>query len=253
MLKYLQLQAYQGSIDNKMYFSQKQADEMATPNTNFLVSKRSRSFYPSTHFKAYGLGWSLMDYHGRMVMSHSGGYDGVITFTCVIPEEKIGFVILTNMNSSLYNALSYKILDFLLSNDTTNWSQKFLPYQKEDNKREEIVAIGKPLQTLNLKSYCGKYHSQVYGDVLVKMKDKKLELYMLESPIFYGQLTQHQADTFLIRMTKTPSLPQGNVYFTVVEKGGVQKLKIEIPNPDFYFDEFEFIKDIENPNLRNNE
>lgn len=243
MLKYLDLQMNQGVYNNNQLFSKRQASEFCTPNINFNISPFLREIFPSQHFKGYSLGWNVSDYHGKIILSHSGGYDGVISFTCVVPEEKLGFVILTNSNSGLYNALNYKILDYFLSTDTTNWSEKFLVYQKVADKKsveEKVIPIP---PNLNLKSYTGKYHSEVYGDVLIKLHENELELAMLQSPIFIGKLNEFEADTFQIRMTKVPSLPIGKVYFKLYEKGGVQSLKINIPNPDFYFDEFEFIKE----------
>lgn len=42
----------------------------------------------STHFRGYGLGWSLSDYQRRMVASHGGGCDGMFSRVVLVPEAK---------------------------------------------------------------------------------------------------------------------------------------------------------------------
>ncbi|MEA3505019.1 MAG: hypothetical protein U9R32_07465 [Bacteroidota bacterium] len=71
-------------------------------------------------------------------MTHNGGYDGMISQTVFVPEENLGFVILTNSLSSMYSPLIYKTLDVYLSNDKTDWSKMFLSYNKagQENAKE---------------------------------------------------------------------------------------------------------------------
>lgn len=56
--------------------------------------------FPSTHFGAYGMGWSLFDYRRRLVLQHTGGVDGMQSEMVLVPEERLGFVILTNARGS---------------------------------------------------------------------------------------------------------------------------------------------------------
>lgn len=80
------------------------------------VSKWQREHMPSRHFNGYGLGWELMEYRGVKVVSHGGGYDGMISKTVLVPEKNLGFVILTNSINSAPSCLTYEILDALLMN-----------------------------------------------------------------------------------------------------------------------------------------
>ncbi len=43
-------------------------------------------------------------------------------------------------------------------------------------------------------------------------------------------------------MKDVPSLPSGLVNFIINDKGEVVEMEIDIPNPDFYFTELEFMK-----------
>ncbi len=242
MLQWLQLQLNAGIWKGDTLFTQKQIAKMLTTHTVLPVSQRAQELWPSMHYRGYGLGWSTMDYHGRKVVSHSGGYDGVISYTCFVPEENLAFVILTNSNSSLYNALNYKILDYYLSKDTTDWSAFFLPYQQGGDQREVLVApAGAKAPTLNLKAYEGLYRCDVYGNALVKVKGQKITIQLLQSPKFIGEVKVFDADTFMIEFKQFPALPQGKVFFNTKDSK-VLSFQIDVPNPDFDFMEFNFVK-----------
>ena len=42
------------------------------------------------------MGWELNDFHGRLEISHTGGYEGIISYCGFLPEEKLGVIVLTN-------------------------------------------------------------------------------------------------------------------------------------------------------------
>ncbi len=238
--KWIKLQLNKGTYNNKEIFTSKQSTKMLTPATNFTVSEGYNRMWPSTHFRSYGMGWSLMDYHGYKVVSHSGGYDGVITYTCFVPDANIGFVILTNSTSSLYNSLSYTILDAFLSDDNKDWSKLFLPYQLKGYKKEDIAAKENAQEpSLDLKEYAGVYKSEIYGNALVKKKGKKLFINLARTKLWEGNAIKYDADTFIIEFKAVPSLPQGKVTFKV-EEGKAKSFVIDVPNPDFDFTEFVF-------------
>ncbi len=246
MLKWLQLQLGKGTINGKTIISEKRLREMYSPQTIQNVSPFSERTWPSTHFKSYGLGWSMMDYHGRKVISHSGGYDGMISYTCFVPEENLGFVILTNQNSSLYYPLAYKILDTYLSDSTTDWSDFFLNLQnsaKEDEemqkKNDSLSFIPGTTPSLALKDFAGTYHSIAYGDVVVELRKDKLHLQFVPSPMFSSNMVHWQYNTFTIKFDQVPSLPEGKAAF-IINEGKAEKILIDVPNPDFDFTELEF-------------
>src|SRR5256886_16627407 len=66
------------------------------------------------NFAEYGLGWRLRDYQGRKIVSHTGGLAGMSSQITLVPAEKLGLVILTNSESDLMAALTYRLLDDLL-------------------------------------------------------------------------------------------------------------------------------------------
>ncbi len=48
----------------------------------------------------YGLGWFLQEWNGLKVVQHGGNIDGFNALVAMIPEKKLGFVMLTNVTGS---------------------------------------------------------------------------------------------------------------------------------------------------------
>jgi len=214
------------------------------------ISTWSRENWPSTHFKAYGLGWAMFDYHGKKVLGHGGGYDGFISNTTFVPEEGLAMVFLTNKNSSLYYPLKFKTLDVMLNaEEETDWSGDFLAMmdqQKEFSEKAkakaEVERVKDSEPTLPIEDYLGTYNCKMYGDTKVYMDGDQMMLDMLPTDIYLGTLTHWQYNTWKIVMEDVPALPSGLVNFIIDDRGKVVEMQIDIPNPDFYFDELEFYK-----------
>jgi hypothetical protein len=98
-------------------------------------------------------------------------------------------------------------------------------------------------KTLPLKDYTGIYRDKMYGTVTVSIKNNALYFTMDKTPIFYGVLNHWNGSIFTFNFPKhLASLPEGKLWFDVDKNGAVSKLHIDVPNPDFDFTEFEFIK-----------
>src|SRR6201986_5582454 len=48
----------------------------------------------------YGLGWMLRDWHGHKVAEHGGNIDGFNAQVALMPDQHLGFVMLTNVSAS---------------------------------------------------------------------------------------------------------------------------------------------------------
>lgn len=250
MTQWIQLQLNQGEFNDKRYFSEENSNEMWQSHTPQNVSKGSQQLWPSTHFKSYGLGWGLSDYHGRKIIGHSGGYDGIVSFLGLVPEENMGFILLTNSGSMLYYATRFTILDaFLSPNDETNWSKLIMNFQKrrekqEKQKTQELLKQKDPSlkPTRELIEYTGTYGGKMYGDAEVTLKNDKLHVQLLPSPKYHSTLKHLRYNTFIIEMKEFPSLPKGSCHFVLDKNGNPAEMKIHIPNPDFFFEELKFLK-----------
>ena len=77
------------------------------------------------NFMTYGLGWFVFDYKGRKLIFHSGQVQGMISLTGFVPQEDLGFVILTNKNLSMIQMLLCLIIcDFFMGGSQKDWSRE---------------------------------------------------------------------------------------------------------------------------------
>ncbi|MDQ3063276.1 MAG: beta-lactamase family protein, partial [Acidobacteriota bacterium] len=70
-----------------------------------LISEKSFEEWLKPQMKiggksSYGLGWFLQDWNGLKVAQHGGNIDGFNSMVAMIPEKKLGFVMLTNVSGS---------------------------------------------------------------------------------------------------------------------------------------------------------
>ncbi|RPH33062.1 MAG: serine hydrolase [Bacteroidales bacterium] len=247
--RWIKLQLNNGKMGATQIFSPSRSREMWSSNTLQGVSSFSENLFPTTHFKAYALGWGVFDYLGKKVVSHSGGYDGMISYTCLVPEDKLGFVILTNKNSSLYNPLAFKTLDMFLGGKHTDWSAMMLDdnykqteMEKKDRLEEELKRVKDSHPTLALNEYAGLYGGELYGNARVTFENGELKLLFVPTPQLNATLKHWQYDTFSIQFPDFPSLPQGKVTFLINASGKVEEMRVDVPNPDFDFTELKFRK-----------
>lgn len=131
-----------GTVGGKRLVSEKSFDEWLKPQMK-VGGKTS-----------YGLGWFLQDWNGLKVVQHGGNIDGFNSMVAMIPEKKLGFVMLTNVSgSSLGNELMPIIWENILGNPNAANEMASADAQKE----------------------VGKYRLQAAGfDIEVKIQDGKL-------------------------------------------------------------------------------
>lgn len=67
---------------------------------NILMPQLKTFFNPYSHFNLYGFGWVLSEYRGKLLVEHLGMIHGYTSLIALIPEEKIGIVILTNVSTN---------------------------------------------------------------------------------------------------------------------------------------------------------
>jgi len=250
MAQWLRLQLGRGTFEGRKVFSTTASREMWTPHTVFSgISEQSEKFNPTRHFNLYGLGWVLSDYQGRLHVSHGGGLDGMTSQVALMPEEKLGVVVLTNSETALSTILANKVFDVFLGVRARDWSLDFLARvrdndaaSKAEKRKVELSRVPQTKLSLPLSAYAGTYTGQMFGDAKVTEEDGKLVLHFLPSPFFVGDLEHWHFDTFRVKWRDTVVYPfqKGFVTFTLNAQGRVDEMKIDVPNPDFDFKELEF-------------
>ncbi len=134
------------------------------------------------HFELYGLGWDLHDYEGRQFVGHTGGVNGFVTSVALIPEERLGIVVLTNTDSnSFFEALRNEIQDAFLGLPYRDYSGSyhFFAKRREDSdalrvKQQRDTIAMKPKTDLPLTAFAGTYKHELYGDMTMTLEGNKL-------------------------------------------------------------------------------
>jgi CubicO group peptidase (beta-lactamase class C family) len=203
---------------------------LMSPQT--LVETSPDTLAPSRHFTAYGLGVLLNDYKGRKVQSHTGGIDGMLSNVTTVPEENVGWVILTNTSyNGLYTALSNYLLDTFLGGERKDWSAIALARWKEGQERatEETARIdGERKQgtrpSLPREEYAGNYQHVMYGELRVTEGTDGLHLSW--GPYQDVQLEHWHLDTFVARGSGLGS-DRTFLTFHLDARGGVAEVEVE--------------------------
>lgn len=209
--------------------------EMRIPHTLMPIDKENRMLILNRHFLAYGLGWDLNDYAGRLVIHHTGGVDGMLSLAAFLPEEQFGVVILTNkLPGSLHQALFLEILDTSLGLAKTDWQAAFLGKEEKETERTSQLRIqlekdrrkgSRP--SLELESYTGVFENPIYGDMEVVLESSRLFLHPSAHPNMIGPLEHWHADTFCC-VWSNPSYEESFVHFTVGLDGKADNLRFKV-------------------------
>ena len=219
MAKWIQLQLGQGTYQAQRLFSSGAAKEMHSPQTIIPLAGNYEILYPEAHFLSYGMGWFLSDYRGKKVVEHGGAIDGMRAQVAMLPEEKLGVVILTNMNgTALPHILMYKVFDaYLEGNRQKDWAGELLKSYKalEEQgkaaaKKQEDARVTNTRPSLASEKYAGTYKSDLYGDVKVTNDGGKLTVRF--GPAFVSELEHWHFDTFQakFRGVTTPAITNGS-------------------------------------------
>lgn len=252
LARWMLLQLAGGELDGKRVISEQRLQELWQPNTVQSISPAMIAAEPSRNFQTYGLGYALHDWHGRKVVSHSGGLDGMISQLAMIPSEKLGVVVLTNSESSASRFIRDRIIEYFLGveNRRDKSAEAIAKLAAADQAaaqlrdQQEAARRSKTAPTIPLIEFSGKYHSQLYGDVHISLSDDRLVLRMEPAPNFVADLEHWHFNTFQIKWRDSVkyNFPRGFVNFTLDSNARPHQLVIDQPNDDFWFYELELFR-----------
>jgi CubicO group peptidase (beta-lactamase class C family) len=193
MSKWVLMQLNNGKLDGKEIIPSAAISQTRLPHS---ILGNGGHMYNKSHFALYGLGWFLEEYAGRKIVAHTGGVNGFVTSVCLVPEEKLGIVVLTNTDANnFFEALRNEIEDAYLGLPFRDYSHVMLKFQQADEKekaaqhkaiRDSIAAA--PKTALALAAYAGEYQHAVYGKMTIKTEDGKLIMRFEHHKGRYGTL-----------------------------------------------------------------
>jgi CubicO group peptidase (beta-lactamase class C family) len=234
MAQWVRLQLGKGKYGGKQIISERRVDEMHSPHTIVPLDGAWKRLNPEAHLMAYGLGWFLSDYEGRLVVQHGGNIDGMSALVAMLPEEKLGVVILTNMGGSgLAYVLMHKLWDLHLKTPKArDWNAEMrkttdslTARAREAQKKREAERVANTKPSLPLPQYAGVYVDSMYGEIRVRADSSKLRID--RGPAFQGELEHWHFDTFRARWAAR-SLGTTFVTFRLNAQGKVDELQMDL-------------------------
>jgi CubicO group peptidase (beta-lactamase class C family) len=165
--KYLLFHLNHGKFDGKQLLSENNSIQMQTPQ---MVIQGAPAFKELGE-DGYGMGFFISSYRGHKQVEHGGNIDGFSAELAMLPGDKIGVAVLTNLDGNpLPDIVAYNVFERLLGLDQTPWSKRFLDQEKQ-GKESEQEAKKKgytPHKTgthpsHDLKEYAGDYSNPGYG------------------------------------------------------------------------------------------
>jgi CubicO group peptidase (beta-lactamase class C family) len=248
MAKWVIVQLNRGKLPDSdtRLFSEKQSEEMWTPQTILPIPEPPAPLAAlKANFGDYGLGWMMRDYQGRKLILHSGGVIGYVSRVALVPQEKLGVVILTNaMEGGAFDSLLFMILDHYLKVPHTDW---VAAYKSTNDMRQKEAAAFEQQQSLARnktshpslpqEKYAGTYQDAWYGVVNIRMESGHLVLNSAHSPALAGELEHWQYDTFRTHWGDH-TVPDAFVTFSLKADGSIDRFTMQPMSPlaDFSFD-----------------
>ncbi|WP_448135523.1 serine hydrolase [Stenotrophomonas rhizophila] len=249
MARWMNVQLAHGTLENgTALFSAKSQQGMWQMITPQVVPEPSVPQLAAArpNFAGYGEGWSLSDYRGQKLVWHTGGWPGMVSRVTLVPEQKLGIVVLTNQEvGAAFNAITMDVLDAYLSAPQTDWVAAYAAaVAKAQDKADEGWAThqaardAKSTPSLPLGSYAGGYRDAWYGDVFVEQSAGKLRLRFGKTAQLVGKLEHWQHDTFIVRWDDRSLNADAFVTFSLDPDGKVRDVRMQAVSSltDFSFD-----------------
>lgn len=228
-------------------WSEKQAREMWTAQTPMTINQpRPALAATRPNFMAYGLGFQLRDYQGKLVAMHGGALQGFYSRVLLVPEEKLGIAIFTNAESGpSLNALQYRLMDQYLGVAPTDWIGRIAEIDRETSakeaarvKKESATRAKSSKPSLALADYEGEYEDAWYGKMTIKRSGGKLLMAFARTPDLTGEMEHFQHDTFVVRWKERNFNADAYATFSLEPDGSIERLRMKpvSTETDFSYD-----------------
>jgi CubicO group peptidase (beta-lactamase class C family) len=232
MAQWVRFQLAGGKVAGKPLVSASAFGETRTPQTIVPLEGFWKVAVQDAHLLNYGIGWYLHDYHGRGIVQHGGNIDGMSALVALMPEERTGLVILSNLDGNdLTYALMYRVFDAYLGRPPKDWSgimlkasEELRRQAKKEEKAKEAQRITGTSPALPLEKYAGTYTDTLLGDATVKKEGSGL---VFQYGRLVADLEHWQYETFR-GAWRDRRLGKTYVTFTIDGDGKVDQLKSDL-------------------------
>ena len=202
MGKWLQALLNEGkSADGQAIIAPEQLAQMWQLITPLPVA--AKAGLQSTHFRGYGMGWFVKDYHGVKQIYHSGGILGMLSLTTLVPEKNFAITVLTNQQAfEGLTTITEEALEQVLALPDTDWLGKQQQQYKKFMQHKASFTLPPaeaPAPALALSQYAGNYQDNWYGKVTISETGGTLRIRFAHTQMLSGELQHYDGNTFIVR------------------------------------------------------
>jgi hypothetical protein len=200
----------------------------------------------TANFVGYALGFNVRDYRGQKLVTHTGGLPGYVSLLMMLPNQKVGVVVLTNQESgAAFQSIGLHVLDYYLNAPPFDWLGGFTTrvaradsMMAAQNQATAAARDSASRPSLPLASYAVTYEDPWYGTITVSLEGSALAMKFDRTPALVGDLEHWQYDTWLVKWRDRELRADAFVTFTLDEAGKVAgaTMKPASPEVDFSFD-----------------
>jgi hypothetical protein len=206
----------------------------------------------NTHFAAYGLGFGISDVKGYKQLSHTGGLEGMVTQITMLPELRLGIIVLTNGEEGVaFSAITNQIKDAYLGIPGRDWVSQYATLRKrqldEDKKLTDSISrdvasveksrAGKS-DTAGFSLYMGTYRDAWLGEVSISLRNGRPWFASRRSPKLSGEMLPYKGNSFIVKWTTRSMNADAYVIFSLDERGRASGIRMKPVSPltDFSYD-----------------
>lgn len=232
--------------DGKKLVTDKQIQQLWNLQTPLPVALKNP--YDS-NFSGYGLGWFLTDVKGHKQVYHTGGLIGTVTQFTIIPDLKLGIIVLTNQQTgAAFNTITNTIKDSYLGVEERDWLKLYSERTAKKNAeyekgKAEIFAksdaFKKDIKSqLKNEQILGTYADNWFGDIVISNEGKTLRIFCKTSPRLKGELVPYSTNVMIAKWDDKSYDADVFVNFQLDENGKAQGMKLKPISDitDFSFD-----------------
>ncbi|HUR59001.1 MAG TPA: serine hydrolase [Opitutaceae bacterium] len=249
MAKWMRVQLASGAMGSGgRLFKAERQNEMWSVVTPMPINVSSMPALAAIkpNFLGYGLGWVLTDFRGRKLVTHNGGWPGMVSRLTLVPELKLGVMVMTNQEvGAAFNAITWRVLDSYTGAAPTDWVAVYSEVVKKSQSNADEgwakhVAARDPAAKMSLpaQAYAGTYRDAWYGDIALVEEAGKLMLRFSRTEQLVGDVEHWQHQTFIVRWKDRSLNADAWLTFALTPDGQVERAKLAAISPltDFSFD-----------------
>jgi len=248
MAKWVMVQLDSGrTADSARLFSTRTTRELWTIVTPIPIGEPAPELRDlRSHFNGYALGLGVRDFRGRKMLTHTGGLPGCLSRVTMLPELRLGVVVLTNQESgNAFNLLTNRILDHFVGAPTPDYLGIAARAEAAEAARPAAAASRRATSrdstsgpSLPPARYSGTYRDDWYGDITIALEGNRLVMRFSRSPSLVGDLSHRQHDTFVARWRDRELRADAFVTFALNPDGSIERARMTAVSDetDFSFD-----------------